>query len=516
MRTASTLITSVLALIVFTAWPAHGLAQTSGQVGTTNFIGVVTGLNQLRAVTHQNPSKLHRRGSLVFDDQYAYLATPDGLFRTAPTISPDSEFTFLGFANYPIIDLVIHQNVLYILKEGGDPRTNSLDAHSFLKSVDHGTTFIPLDEGLKYCFRDHCEYLYATRVFFRNNLIFLAAGGGNNFFVSSDEGKNWTVLYGQLSRMVCSDAAVEMTGNDVLFGGECPLDAAYLRKGTLREDMLGWTETGYPREVMGLAELENRNIMIIKHSANTPFALAGCEGGLLKSTDLGETYQFKIKHGGSDPAAKYPYFHESLITTRYRDLVFAGGWDNRKINGYLSYSRDHGETWTDISDLVLTPEFAALDVAFLTEDPSGRILIGIPGTDKTLRIAEVVVSAPPALLTDNDQSRALALDSVTLAKEPFGLFNEYNFSGDGYARISFFATNVPPDATNILMISVRAEDAQHRIHVLPVEYVGGVTNFPWITQIVVRLPDSLSGAGEVQICLIFRGVESNRAGLEIR
>ena len=515
MSRRSIVITPFLLVAILIGAYTHAFTQTPPDgVGGTNFTGIVTGVRNIVSVRHRDMFQKYQLSRLVFDDQFAFLSTDDGLFRTSPPIGPESQFEFLGFANQRIWNLYVHENTLYLLKEGGDPRTGSLDAHSFLKSVDHGATFTPLDEGLRYCFRDHCEYLYATQAFFKNNLIFLAAGGGNNFFVTSDEGKSWTVLYGQFARMACYDAAIEMIGNKVLFGGECPLDAAYLLSGTLRNDMLGWTDAGRPRQVMGLEELSNRNVQFIKHSANTSFALAGVEGGLLKTNDLGETYEFKIQYPQIGEL-KYPYIHAALIPRRHRDLIFAGGWDNKVIKGYLAYSKDHGETWTDISNFILAPEFAAADVAFITEDPSRRVLIGIHGGDgKTLMIAEALIAAPPTLLTDGDQDRALALDTVTLQKEPFSLFTDYNFSADRRTRISLFATNINSGTDS--EISVRGEDAQRRTYSLPIENVREVSRFPWITQIVVSLPDALSHAGQVQVSVTSRGVESNRASLEIQ
>lgn len=51
----------------------------------------------------------------------------------------------------------------------------------------------------------------------------------------------------------------------------------------------------------------------------------------------------------------------------------------------------------------------------------------------------------------------------------------------------------------VLPLTVNAEDAQHRNISLPVEFVGKVPGFSWLTQIVVRLPDELDAAGEVQL-----------------
>jgi len=510
--------TFAFALFAFSSLTiSHAMAQSSrDRIGLANFNGQITGLKTIKVIPYNTGGPLRPSiAKIAFDDQFAYLATPNGLFRTSRVITSDSQLTFLGFANYQILNLYVHQNVLYVLKLGGDPRSNTLEAHSFLKSTDHGQTFIPLDESLQWCFQDYCEYMPVSKVFFRDNLIFVTSGGGNNFYVSKDEGKSWIVLMGFPEPAVCSDAAVEIIGRKVLVGGECPLDFAYLRVGTLREDMLGWADGGFPRQVMGVKELQNRNVQFIRHSPNTSFALAGVEGALLRSSDLGETYQYKLAYSGA--AGKYPYIHELLDPGRYKDLFIAGGFDKgAALNGYLAYSSDHGDTWTDISHLINTPENNAFDVTFIREDPSGRVLIGWAGNEEqTIVIAEVLITAPLTLLTHENQQQALALDSVTFLAGPFSPFNEFNFSSDARTRISLFATNIPPADENISAITVKAEDTQHNTFQLPVEWVGRTLGYPWMTQIVVRLPDALAHAGDVSVQVLVRQSESNKALLTI-
>ncbi|HEU4933130.1 MAG TPA: hypothetical protein VFT48_13700 [Pyrinomonadaceae bacterium] len=494
------------------------LAQsTQDRFALTNFNGQITGLKTIQVVSYKNEPFTGRIAKIAFDDQFAYLATPDGLFRTSRIITPESEITFLGFANYLILNLYVHQNVLYVLKVGGDPRSNTLEAHSFLKSTDHGQTFIPLDEGLKWCLEgEFCQYMHVSQALFRNNLIFITSGGGNNFYVSNDEGKSWKVLMGFSEPASCSDVAVEIIGRKVLMGGECPLDFAYLRVGTLREDMLGWADGGFPREVMGLKELSNRNVQFIRHSPNTSFAITGVEGGLLRSNDLGETYQYKISYsplGGG----KYPYIHELLDPGRYRDLFIAGGFDKGSgLVGYLAYSFDHGDTWTDISQQINPPESPSLDVTFIREDPSGRVLVGIAKKNEhEIVLAEVLITAPLTLLTHGTQQHAVALESVNLLAGPFSPFNDFNFSSDARTRIALFATNIAPADENISAITVKAEDAQHNSHELPVEWVGRTPGYPWMTQIVVRLPDALAHVGDVNVQITVRGLASNNALLSI-
>ena len=314
---------------------------------------------------------------------------------------------------------------------------------------------------------------------------------------------------------MCSDIAVEIIGRKVLLGGECPLDFAFLKVGTLREDMLGWADGGFPREVMGLKELQNRNVQFIRHSPNTSFALAGVEGALLRSSDLGETYQYKIEYPGV--GGKYPYIHELSDPGRYKDLFIAGGFDKGGgLFGYLAYSFDHGDTWTDISQLINPPESPSLDITFIREDPSGRVLIGFAKkNEQKIVLAEVLITAPITLLTHGNQRQAVALDSVTLLAGPFSPFNDFNFSADARTRISLFATNIPPADEDTSAITVKAEDSQHKSYQLPVEWVGRTPGYPWMTQIVVRVPDALAHAGDVNLQIAVRGAPSNNAVLSI-
>ncbi|HKE60238.1 MAG TPA: hypothetical protein VKB46_26180 [Pyrinomonadaceae bacterium] len=46
-------------------------------------------------------------------------------------------------------------------------------------------------------------------------------------------------------------------------------------------------------------------------------------------------------------------------------------------------------------------------------------------------------------------------------------------------------------------MSATAEDAQHNIYQLPIEFVGRVPLYDWLWQLSVRLPDQLTNAGIV-------------------
>ena len=124
----------------------------------------------------------------------------------------------------------------------------------------------------------------------------------------------------------------------------------------------------------------------------------------------------------------------------------------------------------------------------------------------------------PILLTEENSNTALAFDSVTLIRDPFSITTVNNFfSLDGRTRIMLLATNVellPGD--NASVVTAQAEDSQHTIFPLTVEYVGKVPAFDWLAQINVKLPDPLTNAGDVWVSISVQGQPSNKVLVRIR
>ncbi|HEY9404326.1 MAG TPA: DUF3466 family protein [Pyrinomonadaceae bacterium] len=124
---------------------------------------------------------------------------------------------------------------------------------------------------------------------------------------------------------------------------------------------------------------------------------------------------------------------------------------------------------------------------------------------------------PVMLLTEPDSAKALALDSVTFERDAFTVTTARNFSTDGRRRVTLFARNVEflPGETP-QQIVVRAEDVRGQTHLLPVEHVQRVREFPSFAQITVRLTDALSTGKDYQLSVTFRGATSNKATISIR
>jgi Bacterial Ig domain len=123
----------------------------------------------------------------------------------------------------------------------------------------------------------------------------------------------------------------------------------------------------------------------------------------------------------------------------------------------------------------------------------------------------------PTLLTEEGSQQAIALNAATWTRSPFSTSTTQNLSSDQHTRLLLLSTNVslmPGD--NTTAIFAQAEDARHRLYPLPVEYVGKVPNFDWLTQINVRLPDELQGVGNVWVSIAVRGEISNRVLVSIQ
>ena len=132
------------------------------------------------------------------------------------------------------------------------------------------------------------------------------------------------------------------------------------------------------------------------------------------------------------------------------------------------------------------------------------------------QLVQSVQDAPVLLLEENSQ-RAIALDLVTQTRDSFSLTSQYNLSSDLRRRISLFVWRLglaPGDTASDL--SVVAEDDQGGTYALVVEQVFSLSGVGDVNQVVVRLPDSVSGAPrDLQVKVKLRGLFSNKGLIRI-
>jgi hypothetical protein len=122
----------------------------------------------------------------------------------------------------------------------------------------------------------------------------------------------------------------------------------------------------------------------------------------------------------------------------------------------------------------------------------------------------------PVILTEPNSTRAIALESVTLRKEPFTLTMPVPFSADTRNRIVFFVINLnllAGEGANAL--TVDAEDSQKRHYAFKVENVTPVPGHEWMSQVIVRLSDDIGEVGDVLVRINLHGMSSNRVRVAI-
>ena len=98
--------------------------------------------------------------------------------------------------------------------------------------------------------------------------------------------------------------------------------------------------------------------------------------------------------------------------------------------------------------------------------------------------------------------------------EPFQPTYQHPWSVDERTRLLLFATNfeLSPGET-ASAVTADAEDSAHQSYVLPVEYVGKVPGFDWLSCIIVRL--DVGDVGDVLVRIKYHGFSSNRVRVGI-
>jgi Bacterial Ig-like domain (group 3) len=129
-----------------------------------------------------------------------------------------------------------------------------------------------------------------------------------------------------------------------------------------------------------------------------------------------------------------------------------------------------------------------------------------------------VVQDGPLLLTEEGSQRAIALDLVTQFRDPFTLTSIYNLSTDQRRRISLFVWRLGlQQGDTVANVTVQAEDSEGRIYNLVVENLAATSGVPDVTQVVVRLPDSVVGAPrDFFVKVTVHGLTSNRGIVRIQ
>ena len=245
----------------------------------------------------------------------------------------------------------------------------------------------------------------------------------------------------------------------------------------------------------GLGFLEINGVYFI-NASGVPSIVDGQNGNkLLRGSTLIEFTRLTIFLPPGTTAVGVDQFNRPMIVaTSTGETVTMDQSDNSNFVGFVSDQ--------PIQSLIISFDFP---------EPTPDVLI-----DNLSYGQRRVGNEPPApqVLVTNT-GRATALDSVTTTSEPFRVLGSQLLSTDGHTRITIFVVGVLLQPSDLALVTVQAEDSQQRLFDLPCEATARVKNLSWMSQITVRLPDALIGAGDVNVKVKVRDKESNKALLRI-
>jgi Carboxypeptidase regulatory-like domain/Pectate lyase superfamily protein len=145
---------------------------------------------------------------------------------------------------------------------------------------------------------------------------------------------------------------------------------------------------------------------------------------------------------------------------------------------------------------------------FFVFAPQGTLVTDL-SADQTVNF---IARLRPELLTLERSDVALVVNAVSFMTQPFSIFESLDFSDDGMARVMLFAKNIE-QVNSRSQVSVTAEDAQHLVYPLPVEFVANVSGQSWVKQINVRLLPNIGQGKCFKLRVIVDKLESNPASV---
>jgi len=238
----------------------------------------------------------------------------------------------------------------------------------------------------------------------------------------------------------------------------------------------------------------------------------GREPSIIHGTLHGPNYS-----GGAGPTASYTVANNQHFSDSFH--TFAVEWEPNVVRFYCDGILYQTRTPADVPGKTWVfdhPFFIILNLAVGGDWPGGPDATTVFPQNLVVDYVRVyqrqTPSSVPVVLTQESDTRALALDSVLWSQDPFTVASDINFSADHHTRVMLLVANVdlrPGEGASV--VTATARDAQGTPYSLVVEDVEKVPSFEWITQVTVILPDQLKSLSEAQVSVTARGQPSNEA-----
>jgi hypothetical protein len=124
----------------------------------------------------------------VFDDQYEYLGTPDGLFRSESSADPTKAIERIAFEGQVVTALASEGDTLYVATTRGEWLSTTIP--TLHRSTDHGARFESIAGSLQI---PDGAYAVVSQIRAEPGRLIINAGGW--LLVSVDRGDRWTFCF---------------------------------------------------------------------------------------------------------------------------------------------------------------------------------------------------------------------------------------------------------------------------------------------------------------------------------
>jgi endonuclease/exonuclease/phosphatase family metal-dependent hydrolase len=125
-------------------------------------------------------------------------------------------------------------------------------------------------------------------------------------------------------------------------------------------------------------------------------------------------------------------------------------------------------------------------------------------------------AVPPLLLIDPTTGRGLALHSALFTRDPFKITSPLNPGSDKRTRVILFGLNIKLfSGETASAVSAKAVSSFGGVYDLPVEYVGRVPGYEWLSHVTLRLPQDPTLKGNISVSIGLHGTTSNSVTLQI-
>ena len=204
-------------------------------------------------------------------------------------------------------------------------------------------------------------------------------------------------------------------------------------------------------------------------------------------------------------------FAVSLSNASYQTITVNYGTANNTAHAGTDYVAASG-TLTFTPNQTSQPVDVTVNSDLLNEETPLTFSVNLSSpTNATILdnqgIGTIIDDDAPVLATEQSSQRAVALDAIMFVHDPFAVTNLHYYGADKRTRVMLFATNL--SVTPGLVVTAEGVDAQMMHFNLPVEYVGSMPPYLGLAQVVVKLPDGIANAGDLQVTITVRGRTSN-------